>query len=92
VGAHELAPTPISLKSRELSVATIENTPIITAAALVTVARIPGDTAPSVTSQRSRPSRRPRPARSSGACLLGLDASACTLAMAQAVRHDVPNP
>jgi len=75
VGAHELAPTPISLKSRELSVATIENTPIITAAALVTVARIPGDTAPSVTSQRSRPSRRPRPACSSGAHLLGLDAS-----------------
>jgi len=62
VGAHELAPTPISLKSRELSVATIENTPIITAAALVTVARIPGDTASSVISRRSRPSRRPHPA------------------------------
>ena len=71
----DAGPTPISLKSRELSVAAIENTPIITAAALVTVARIPGDTAPSVVSQRSRPSRRPRPACSSGACLLGLDAS-----------------
>jgi hypothetical protein len=64
----------------------------LTAAADVTVARIPGDTASSVISQRSRPSRRPHPACSSGADLLGLDASGRTLAMAQAVRHDVPNP
>jgi len=51
----DASPTSISLKSRELSVATIENTPIITAAALVTVARIPGDTASSGISPRSKP-------------------------------------
>ena len=50
------SPTPISLKSMELSVAKIENTPIITAAALVTtpaVARIPWEMAPSVPIPRS---------------------------------------
>jgi hypothetical protein len=56
----DASPTPISPKSSELSVTKIENTPIITAAALVTipaVARIPCDTAPSVISPRSKPSR-----------------------------------
>ncbi len=61
----DASPTPTSLKSRELSVATIENTPIITAAALVTVARIASETASSVISRRSKPSPRPRPACSS---------------------------
>ena len=56
----DASPTPISSKSRELSVTKIENTPIITATALVTipaVARIPCDTASSVISPRSKPSR-----------------------------------
>ena len=53
-------PTPISLKSIELSVAKIEKTPTMTIAALVTtpaVERIPCDTASSVGSPRSWPSR-----------------------------------